>query len=104
LAASVTILPGLTIGPYAFVGAGSLVTRDVPAYALVFGSPARQRGWVCRCGARLADAGAGSGSASGAVELACSCGRGYRLVSDRLEPLDPDESADLPGPAVAEPA
>ena len=42
LCASVTVLPGVTVGDYAFVGASSLVTRDVPAYALVFGSPARQ--------------------------------------------------------------
>lgn len=44
------ILPGVTVGPYAFVAAGALVTRDVPAHALVAGQPARVRGWVCGCG------------------------------------------------------
>ncbi|WP_300906908.1 acyltransferase [uncultured Desulfovibrio sp.] len=46
LGANSTIVCGVTIGPYAFVGAGAVVTRDVPAYALVYGNPARQHGWV----------------------------------------------------------
>jgi UDP-2-acetamido-3-amino-2,3-dideoxy-glucuronate N-acetyltransferase len=44
------LLPNLTIGEFAMVGAGAVVTRDVPAYALVMGNPARTRGWVCQCG------------------------------------------------------
>jgi UDP-2-acetamido-3-amino-2,3-dideoxy-glucuronate N-acetyltransferase len=51
-AASV-LLPGVTVGPWALVGAGSVVTADVPAHALVVGNPARLIGWVCACGARL---------------------------------------------------
>jgi UDP-2-acetamido-3-amino-2,3-dideoxy-glucuronate N-acetyltransferase len=47
------ILPGLTIGAYALVGAGTVVTRDVADFALVAGNPARQRGWVCVCAATL---------------------------------------------------
>jgi acetyltransferase-like isoleucine patch superfamily enzyme len=83
LCASVTILPGLTIGAYAFVGAGSLVTRDVPAYALVFGSPARQRGWVCRCGQRLDDPGS---DPPRRADLSCrECGRRYHLDGGALE-------------------
>jgi UDP-2-acetamido-3-amino-2,3-dideoxy-glucuronate N-acetyltransferase len=47
------VLCGMTIGEFALIGAGSMVTRDVPAYALVFGNPARQHGYVCRCARRL---------------------------------------------------
>jgi acetyltransferase-like isoleucine patch superfamily enzyme len=53
LGAGSVILAGVTIGAYAMVAAGAVVTGDVPAYALVKGVPARQRGWVCRCGVRL---------------------------------------------------
>ncbi len=47
------ILPNVTIGAFALIGAGSVVTRSVPAYALVYGNPARQHGYVCCCGQRL---------------------------------------------------
>jgi UDP-2-acetamido-3-amino-2,3-dideoxy-glucuronate N-acetyltransferase len=53
LGANCTIVCGTTIGKYAFVGAGAVVTRDVPDYALVVGVPARIVGWMCRCGTRL---------------------------------------------------
>jgi UDP-2-acetamido-3-amino-2,3-dideoxy-glucuronate N-acetyltransferase len=53
LGANSTIVCGVTIGEYAFVGAGAVVTHDVAAHALVVGVPARQTGWVCRCGLRL---------------------------------------------------
>jgi UDP-2-acetamido-3-amino-2,3-dideoxy-glucuronate N-acetyltransferase len=53
LGARSVILPDLTIGAYAAVGAGAVVTRDVPSHALVVGTPAQLAGWVCRCGARL---------------------------------------------------
>jgi len=53
LGANCTILCGVTIGEYAFVGAGAVVTRDVPDYALVYGNPGRVQGWVCRCGVKL---------------------------------------------------
>jgi UDP-2-acetamido-3-amino-2,3-dideoxy-glucuronate N-acetyltransferase len=51
--ANATIVCGTTLGRYCFVGAGSVVTRDVPDYALVYGSPARLQGWMCQCGANL---------------------------------------------------
>jgi acetyltransferase-like isoleucine patch superfamily enzyme len=53
LGAGTVVVCGVTIGPFAFCAAGSVVTHDVPAHALVAGNPARQRGWVCRCGERL---------------------------------------------------
>lgn len=53
LGANCTIVCGVTIGAFAFVGAGAVVTRDVPAYALVVGSPARQIGWMSEFGERL---------------------------------------------------
>ena len=53
LCANSTIVCGNTIGEYATVGAGSVVTKDVPAQALVVGNPARQIGWVCKCGHKL---------------------------------------------------
>ncbi len=51
--ANATIRCGVTIGEYAAVGAGSMVTKDVPSQALVVGNPARQIGWVCKCGFKL---------------------------------------------------
>jgi UDP-2-acetamido-3-amino-2,3-dideoxy-glucuronate N-acetyltransferase len=53
IGANATIVCGTKIGRYAFIGAGSVVTRDVPDYALVHGNPARVRGWMCQCGIKL---------------------------------------------------
>ena len=53
LGANCTIVCGVTLGAYAFVGAGAVVTRDVPAHALVYGNPAKMHGWVCECGEKL---------------------------------------------------
>ena len=53
MGANSTVVCGTTIGRYAFIGAGSVVTRDVPDYALVVGNPARLRGWMCACGINL---------------------------------------------------
>jgi len=53
IGANATIICGHTIGKYAFVGAGAVVTRDIPDYALVYGNPARMYGWVCECGTKL---------------------------------------------------
>jgi UDP-2-acetamido-3-amino-2,3-dideoxy-glucuronate N-acetyltransferase len=53
IGANATVVCGASIGEYAFVGAGAVVTKDVPAYALVVGNPARRTGWMCRCGEKL---------------------------------------------------
>ena len=68
IGANATIVCGTTIGEQAFVGAGSVVIRDVPAHALVVGNPARHIGWMCACGEKLDQ------------KLACACGRRYRLI------------------------
>ena len=74
IGANATIVCGVTVGPFALVAAGAVVTTDVPAHALVAGNPARRIGWVCRCGQSLPD------------ELACRCGRAFRPVGDGLAP------------------
>lgn len=81
LGANSTIVCGNTIGEYAFVGAGAVVTRDVPAYALVVGTPARRIGWMCQCGIRLPDS---------PGEIRCgACDHGYRIDSTYCLPLTP---------------
>lgn len=56
IGAGAVVVAGVEVGRYATVGAGAIVTRDVPNHALVVGSPARRIGWVCACGMRLSDA------------------------------------------------
>jgi UDP-2-acetamido-3-amino-2,3-dideoxy-glucuronate N-acetyltransferase len=75
IGANATVVCGATLGRYAFVGAGAIVTRDVPDYAMVYGNPARLRGWMCACGVKL-----GLGIAADTEEAAsCSaCQRRYR--------------------------
>ena len=69
IGANATIVCGHTIGRFAFVGAGSVVTRDVQDYALVVGNPARQIGWMCECAERLPM------KVSSAIGDTCSCDR-----------------------------
>src|SRR5687767_3030741 len=74
IGANATLVCGHTIGRYAFVGAGAVVTKDVPDYALVVGNPARRAGWICQCGDRLS-------FAEGALQAACSACQGrYQKV------------------------
>lgn len=83
LGANCTIICGTTVGEYAFVGAGAVVNRDVPAYALVAGVPARHLGWMSRYGERLDLPLKGSG------EARCpATGNRYRLVEGACEALD----------------
>ena len=79
LGANCTIVCGTTVGEYAFVGAGAVVSRDVPAFALVVGVPARRIGWMSRHGERLALPASGTGSA------ACpATGERYQLDGDAV--------------------
>jgi UDP-2-acetamido-3-amino-2,3-dideoxy-glucuronate N-acetyltransferase len=69
LGANCTIVCGVTIGEHAFVGAGAVVQKDVPAHALMLGVPARQRGWMCFCGVRI----------EGQGDVRCSCGTRFSV-------------------------
>jgi UDP-2-acetamido-3-amino-2,3-dideoxy-glucuronate N-acetyltransferase len=71
IGANATVVCGVTIGERAFVGAGALITADVPAHALVVGNPARRVGWMCACGGRLDDA-----------HACVACGRAHRPAID----------------------
>jgi len=75
IGANATIVCGITLGAYCFIGAGAVVTRDVPDYACVYGNPAKLKGWVCYCGVKLPL----TPTADGAESVACECGeRHYR--------------------------
>ena len=63
--ANATIVCGITLGEYSFIGAGAVVTSDVLDYALMVGVPARRVGWMCQCGERLPDSGVGRCDACG---------------------------------------
>ena len=78
IGANATIVCGSTLGQYAFIGAGAVVTSDVPDFALMVGVPARRVGWMCQCGLRLevvqgqatcSTCGAGYGEAEGRIRL-----------------------------------
>jgi len=74
IGANATIVCGHTIGEHAFIGAGAVVTKDIPAYAVVYGNPARIHGWVCECGAKLQFMD---------QQARCpKCGREYKLISE----------------------
>ncbi len=79
LGANCVVVCGHDVGRFAFVGAGSVVTADVPDYALVFGNPARLRGWMCQCGVRL-------GEAEGDQLTCATCGDAYTLAGGKLRP------------------
>jgi UDP-2-acetamido-3-amino-2,3-dideoxy-glucuronate N-acetyltransferase len=83
LGANCTIVCGVTVGEYAFVGAGAVVSRDLPAFALAAGVPARRIGWMSRSGERL------SLPLHGEGEATCpATGERYRLAGDTLTLLD----------------
>lgn len=85
IGANATIVCGVTLGEYAFIGAGAVVAHDVPAHALMVGVPARRVGWVCHCGERLV------------VEAGhATCGRcraGYREAAGVLTCVAPPSDA-----------
>lgn len=81
LGAGATILAGVTLGEFSMVGAASVVTKDVPPYALVVGAPARIRGWVCECGLPL--------RFKPGSRACAQCGRRYRVSGSRMAVVEP---------------
>jgi UDP-2-acetamido-3-amino-2,3-dideoxy-glucuronate N-acetyltransferase len=79
LGANCTVVCGTTIGRYSFVGAGAVVTRDIPDYALVYGNPARVRGWICACGIGMDFNGGGHSKCK-------VCGAEYIKSGDQVAP------------------
>jgi len=84
IGANATIICGVTLGQYAFVGAGSVVTRDIPDYAVVYGSPARIKSWVCNCGLGLSL----SNDLDSDDSATCECGARYEKHGTAVTELD----------------
>ena len=78
IGANATLVCPITIGRYALVGAGAVVTRDVPDYGLVYGNPAKLKGWVCRCGKKLAFE---------KEKAVCGCGLVYLKEGPQITPV-----------------
>lgn len=84
IGANATVLGGTTLGEYCLIGAGSVVTGDVPAYALMVGVPARRTGWACACGVTLAGDG---------PDYSCdACGARYGRAGEQLRPAGASRS------------
>ena len=81
IGANATIVCGVTLGEYSFVGAGSVVTSDVPPFALIVGVPGKRMGWMCACGERLPDSGSGKCGA---------CGSTYESRGETIERVSQD--------------
>ncbi len=75
IGANATILAGTEIGAWSLVGAGSVVTKDVPDYAAVWGNPARFHYWICRCMRKI--------EFDVQNELVCDCGKSYQMVGEK---------------------
>jgi acetyltransferase-like isoleucine patch superfamily enzyme len=87
IGANATILPGLTIGCWALIGAGSVVTRNIPDHALAFGNPAIVRGWVCVCGASVVF--------NDKRQVLCDCGRILEFNNDSVWVINKNEHSKL---------
>jgi UDP-2-acetamido-3-amino-2,3-dideoxy-glucuronate N-acetyltransferase len=87
IGANATIVCGVTVGEWAFVAAGAVVTKDVPAYALMAGVPARRIGWACQCGTPY--------HASEGGHTCGDCGRQYRVVSTDAVELATESESDV---------
>jgi UDP-2-acetamido-3-amino-2,3-dideoxy-glucuronate N-acetyltransferase len=81
IGANATILCGIRIGAFTMIGAGSVVTRDLPDYALCYGNPARVQGWVCACTSKLNFAGTGA--------TCGECGAQYLKSNQKVAPVEP---------------
>lgn len=85
--ANATIVCGVTLGQYCFIGAGAVVTHDVPDYALVYGNPGRVQGWMCRCGVQLQFE-----LQNGDEQAVCAeCGKQYSKNGQSIVFLEEDE-------------
>ncbi|MEK7239711.1 MAG: acyltransferase [Gemmatimonadota bacterium] len=83
IGANATVVCGATLGRYCFIGAGAVVTKDVPDYALMTGVPARRTGWMCECGVKLRDE---------MMQLTCpDCSRQYARRGEKVSPLSAGE-------------
>jgi UDP-2-acetamido-3-amino-2,3-dideoxy-glucuronate N-acetyltransferase len=94
LGANCTIVCGITIGQYAFIGAGAVVVKDVPPFALVIGNPGRVIGWMCVCGHRLNFATNGTGSCP-------ECQRAYTKSGEEIALYEPSTLVGSQGPVRA---
>lgn len=78
IGANATVVCGKTIGSFAFVGAGAVVTKDIPDYALVVGNPAKRVGWICECGEKI----------QGVGEVSCAhCSKRYMIQNEKCKKL-----------------
>lgn len=75
IGANATIVCGITIGKWAFIGAGAVVTKNIPDYALVMGNPAKLKGFMCKCGEKMKGILPGTEK----TEYKCKCGRHYTI-------------------------
>lgn len=79
IGANAVIVAGNTIGQYAFIGAGAVVTKDVPDFTIWYGNPAKCEGYVCKCGKRL-------NASEDVREVRCSCGLSYLIENNMITP------------------
>ena len=88
IGANATVLCGRTLGVYCFIGAGAVVTRDVPDFALIVGNPGRLKGFVCYCGEKLPL----KVDPKDSTECTCAaCGREYRQSGSRIEMMESEQ-------------
>jgi len=79
IGANATIIGGIAIGRYSMTGAGSVVTKDIPDHALVFGNPAKFKGWICACGEKLIFS---------KDKAECPCGKKYEISNQNCKLLN----------------
>ncbi len=97
IGANATIVCGHSIGRYAFIGAGAVVTKDIPDFALVMGNPAKVTGWVCKCGVKLVfhdngnsliNADTADPNKAGNIAICSICGNRYIRIGNRVKEED----------------
>jgi UDP-2-acetamido-3-amino-2,3-dideoxy-glucuronate N-acetyltransferase len=89
IGANATIICGVNIGKYSLIGAGAVVTKDVPDYALFYGNPAKHMGWVCKCGVVLVNNGKVKGIIKEENKIVCKgCGSVYFYKDNEFYPVE----------------